>query len=322
MKNVVKFLLLISTFASPLGCHRSSGDEENISDTNATVDRGSDGLDPQSIGQLPATAALPPVALTKYPVVLHHGFMGGGPRGKFVGAKAYLEGLGYKVFETLVSPVQTSEQRGKEFAAQVEAILASSGSAKVNIIAHSQGGLDARYAVSSLGLGERVASLSTLSTPHHGTPVADAALSRPGPIGQRILIRLINAMGDGRSGTSNSDAMAAAKSLTTDYVDHFFNPANPDVANVLYQSWGAETGRGSGDITNPLLGLPNVLLNLEAGPNDGVVPVSSAKWGTFRGVLQADHMDLIGVRVVNGPRTFDHLKFLRALLTGLAGKGL
>ena len=44
---------------------------------------------------------------------------------------------------------------------------------KVNIIAHSMGGLDARYAIAKLGLADRVASLVTIGTPHLGTPLAN-----------------------------------------------------------------------------------------------------------------------------------------------------
>ena len=40
---------------------------------------------------------------------------------------------------------------------------------KVNIIAHSLGGLDARQMLTHLGMGSRVASLTTVGTPHRGT---------------------------------------------------------------------------------------------------------------------------------------------------------
>ena len=46
------------------------------------------------------------------------------------------------------------------------------GHARVDVIAHSLGGLDARYALAKLGLASRVRSLVTVGTPHHGTPLA------------------------------------------------------------------------------------------------------------------------------------------------------
>jgi triacylglycerol lipase len=44
---------------------------------------------------------------------------------------------------------------------------------KVNIIAHSKGGLDSRYAIWKYNLENKVASLTTISTPHHGSEIAD-----------------------------------------------------------------------------------------------------------------------------------------------------
>src|SRR5207249_8887306 len=67
----------------------------------------------------------------------------------------------------------------------------------VNIVAHSMGGLDARYAISQLGLGGRVASLITIGTPHLGTPLADAGHALFGRI-TRLLRRIVDltAFGD------------------------------------------------------------------------------------------------------------------------------
>jgi len=47
---------------------------------------------------------------------------------------------------------------------------------KVLIIAHSMGGLDARYMISRLGMEEHVAALLTVCTPHRGSPYADWCL--------------------------------------------------------------------------------------------------------------------------------------------------
>ena len=45
---------------------------------------------------------------------------------------------------------------------------------RVVIIAHSMGGLDARYMISKLGMHEKVEALVTISTPHRGSPYADS----------------------------------------------------------------------------------------------------------------------------------------------------
>ena len=52
---------------------------------------------------------------------------------------------------------------------------------KIHIIAHSMGGLDSRYMISKLGMADRVLSLTTISTPHHGSPIADITVARASP---------------------------------------------------------------------------------------------------------------------------------------------
>ena len=49
---------------------------------------------------------------------------------------------------------------------------------KVNIIAHSKGGLDSRYAISKLGMDEYVASLVMINTPNAGCEFADYLLEK------------------------------------------------------------------------------------------------------------------------------------------------
>lgn len=49
---------------------------------------------------------------------------------------------------------------------KIEGIVEETGCGKVNIIAHSKGGLDSRYAISNLGAAPMVASLTTINTPH------------------------------------------------------------------------------------------------------------------------------------------------------------
>src|SRR5438105_4047988 len=49
---------------------------------------------------------------------------------------------------------------------------------KVHLIAHSMGGLDARHMIRNLNMAERVWTLTTIGTPHQGTPLANL----PGPV--------------------------------------------------------------------------------------------------------------------------------------------
>ena len=53
----------------------------------------------------------------------------------------------------------------------------------LHVIAHSMGGLDARYAIRNVPqVADRVKTLVTIGTPHRGSPVADAVVARTGPL--------------------------------------------------------------------------------------------------------------------------------------------
>jgi hypothetical protein len=128
----------------------------------------------------PTTTLAPPTAHRPappwYPIVLAHGVLGFDalPLGflhpaYFRGVAETLRKAGNEVHVIRVSPVAGIAVRAAQLARQIRDIPAE----RVNIVAHSMGGLDARYAISVLGLGDRVASLTTIGTPHHGTPLAD-----------------------------------------------------------------------------------------------------------------------------------------------------
>ena len=60
------------------------------------------------------------------------------------------------------------------------------------------------------------------------------------------------------------------------------------------------------------------LVTSEEGDNDGLTAVSSARWGTFRGSIRADHFELVGWSLGLSDKTtarpFPHLDFYRQLL--------
>jgi len=138
---------------------------------------------------------------------------------------------------------------------------------RVNIIAHSMGGLDARYAISKLALEGRVASLVTVGTPHLGTPLADLAL-------KGIPAAMLRALPD----------------LTGAALERF-NREIPDVEGVAYCSVAAHSDLSG---TNPLLWPSHAYLSQKAGRNDGLVPASSQRWGTVLREIEADHWAQIG----------------------------
>jgi len=262
---------------------------------------------------------------TRYPVVLVHGWTGWGEIGPieyFYNVPDTLEQAGYAVHIAVLDPYNSVAVRSGQLAAQLDEFLAAGRARKVNLIAHSQGCLDARRVISSLGYGDRVSALVSVAGPHQGTPIADIGLGLlPGPA-EEALAFLLNLLG--AAGGNESDAIASFESLTTEHVQKVFNPANPDDPRVTYISWAGLTcplGIDCGDICDVEIRWAYDLIYLHSGDNDGMVPVSSAPWGDYRGTIPADHFDEIGqVLGITGPN-FDHLDFYLGVVRDLAVAG-
>jgi triacylglycerol esterase/lipase EstA (alpha/beta hydrolase family) len=263
---------------------------------------------------------------TRFPVVLVHGWTGWESIGSYTyfhGIPELLAGRGYPVFVPELDPYNHVDVRSVQLASQIDDILLEARARKVDIVAHSQGGLDARRLISTLGYGDRVSALVTFSTPHRGTPIADIALGYlPGPTDEALyfLLELLGATVTG----SESDARASFESMATDYVVGTFNPANPDDPRVSYVSWAGLTcllGMSCGDVCDVEIRWSYDLIYLAAGDNDGIVPVSSAPWGDYGGTVPADHFDEVGQLMgVTGPN-FDHEEFYLQVARDLASGG-
>ncbi|KAK0614986.1 Alpha/Beta hydrolase protein [Bombardia bombarda] len=190
---------------------------------------------------------------------------------------------GVEVITASVPPSGTIEQRAAKLAADISAQAAGKS---VNIIAHSMGGLDARYMISQLAgpAGVDVKSLVTVATPHHGSAFADYLIDEIGP---SYLPRLY----DMWERTTGWEPGAFAQ-LTRRYMDEEFNEKVKDREGVRYFSYGAMV-RGRPPLFSPFRMSHKVLKRLE-GPNDGLVSVESSKWGVYKGTLVGvNHLDLI-----------------------------
>lgn len=233
---------------------------------------------------------------TKYPILLVHGvgfrdwryfnYWGRIPKElKRNGATIYYgnqEACGTIAFNS-----ETIKQR-------ILDIVSETGCEKVNIIAHSKGGLDARYAISKLGIAQHVASLTTMGTPHYGSGLADEALKLPDK-----MLRMITGFLDRRfkqMGDKNSDVYTAVNQFTSEYAKKF-NLEVTDVADVYYQSYAAVM---RGMFSFGILAIPYLLMK-KYGENDGLVTIESSKWGVFkdtyrnkyrRGISHGDLIDL------------------------------
>jgi len=274
------------------------------------------------------------------PFVLAHGLLGFGtigPRRRleyFRGVMRHLEDNPdilagkAKVYVADVDPVDSIPSRAIQLRDFIQSRIFDDQREKfryekVHVIAHSMGGLDARYMIANLSLdtgdrspmAERVASLTTIGTPHLGTPFADFMMRLP--IGQRAI----------QWANLYSIKLAAFEQLTVRYlVKEGYNERMPDREGVKYFSYAGEV--------SPLGVFPAMLVPAEiirgsdeGGPNDGLVPVDSAKShyrpvdDEYDQVLRADHAAQIGhgYGLIPGPlrRGFRHLEFYAHLAKAL-----
>jgi len=137
----------------------------------------------------------------------------------------------------------------------------------LHLVAHSMGGLDARCWINSMGGSAKTSSLTTLATPHRGSPASDYVCSTYSPF------RLFPGVRD----------------LTTERVGQF-NLSTPNHPAVIYRSYSA---------CRPVAQLPWIvrryghMIQQHEGANDSQVSVSSAAWGQHVATLPSDHFEVI-----------------------------
>lgn len=235
---------------------------------------------------------------TRYPILLVHGT--GFRDWKRLGYWGRIPGLlrrqGASVYFGQQDGWATVEENAKRLAARVDEVLAETGSEKLHLIAHSKGGLDARYLASSLGYGDRLASLTTVATPHHGSKTMDAIIRMPRP-----LFRLMGFFINGwyrLIGDKNPDFCGVCRQFTTRWAEDF-NRRNPDAPGVLYRSYA---GAMAGFRSDFFMWWSNLIIGWVEGENDGLVTVESARWTNFGGVWRGtgarglSHMDEVDFR--------------------------
>jgi len=349
---------------SLLGCNQTAGQISGVQvgdpdpgDTAVAVD-----TDEPWVGDWPPDdedddTALPPQGddPIPYPIVLSHGFFG---FETFAGADFVTYYYGVKdrlqmrgeplVFTPAVDPFADSVSRGDELLAAIEDILDETGADKVNLIAHSQGGLDSRR-VASLR-PDLIESITTIATPHQGTPVADIATGLvpfPGvqAVVDAIVVAVAGPLWDAADDTTS--LFESLEQLSTEGVADFL-AHHPDGPGVAYYSIGGRSDRHPGgsecavpggrpgfitrwdddlDPIEPLLILTEGIADgglFDNDPNDGLVRVADSKHGRFLGCIPADHFDEIGHLFGDGGgsgNSFDHLLFYEELVAWLRAQG-
>ncbi|MFT5144171.1 MAG: triacylglycerol lipase [Rhodothermales bacterium] len=264
----------------------------------------------------------PAVISLQNPVVMMHGFgllasLRGG--GHMHAEAMHLRQRGVLAYAPNVSPYHTIPFRAAAWAEIVGQILEETGANKVNLIAHSMGGLDARYLISRLGFHDRVACLVTVASPHRGSALANIVLESPERM-QGWMTDAAKWVSDATMAGTPSDFHRAVSDLAPEYVIGTFNPEVPDHPDVRYWSYAAHAGRGTAVSINPLLAPLNLMLFPRQGPNDGFVAASSAVWGECLGTLEADHAQQIGIGRSIGSK-FDSFGFFADVSRMMAANG-
>lgn len=289
-----------------------------------------------------------------YPIVLSHGFFGfedfagAGFLSYFYGVQAHLAKEGETlVYTPAVDPFNSSDYRADQLIEKIEAILAETGHAKVNIIGHSQGGLDARAVAHKRP--DLVASVVTVATPHFGSPVADVVLKYvDDPTAQDVLneiLKLIGAPLYDEIG-NKTDVFKPLYLFSKPGIAEF-NASHPDNPEVFYAS---VTGRSDGNLGgidckpdvpqsfikkwNAVVDPIDIALSISEAvvdggfnsevPNDGLVRVVDARWGQFWGCIPADHLDQVGQLFGDGPggqNQWDYLEFYSKLVARIRLQG-
>lgn len=262
----------------------------------------------------------------KSPIVLAHGLMGFDELrlvGKLLPGVHYWRGIteallanGNEVILASVPPSASIQERAAKLSDDIEK---KAGGKSVNIIAHSMGGLDARYMISQLKPPNvHVRSLTTIASPHRGSAFADYVFERIGEERLPKIYSILRAM---------SIETGAFSQLTRSYMKEGFNPRTPDREGVAYFSYGAMA-------TPPLWSAfrqSHRIVEEAEGANDGLVSVASSQWGTYKGTLEGvSHLDLINWtnrlrwlvwEMIGNKRNFNAIAFYLDIADMLAKEG-
>jgi triacylglycerol lipase len=221
------------------------------------------------------------------PIVLHHGILAVGDIRigpvkipYFGGIERMMSERGYPVIVAGVHRTAGVATRAVQLKDTILRQLGGIDTAggKLIIIAHSMGGLDARFMISRLGMADRVAALVTIVTPHRGSPYADWVVRN---IGHRLrALQLVRKIGVDAQGAMDLTLEACAR----------FNEKTPDAPGVRYFSVSAVCPADR----MPALGKASQKIVYAAeGDNDGLVSITSATWGEHLWTWLANHWETI-----------------------------
>jgi triacylglycerol lipase len=231
----------------------------------------------------------------KYPLVFVHGIVAH-DRFKYFSfwgnIPKILEKYGIKIFFGNTDSFGDCDSNAKILKENIEKIFSETKAEKVNIIAHSKGGIDSRYLIWKYDYGNKIASLTTISTPHHGSELADLIYKLPifhfgiAKMALRIFGKLY--------GDINPDIFNVNYQLTTKKMKEF-NENIPMNSQVYYQSLYTTMRNSFDDL---MFFYSHLYLKIKIGENDGVVCEYSSKWGNNIKKIEGgiSHAEIVGYK--------------------------
>lgn len=210
----------------------------------------------------------------------------------------------------------------KELAERIKQIVEESGCGKLNVIAHSKGGLDMRAAIAFTDAAGYIATLTTINTPHRGCQFADYLLNKIPEKQKQLVAKTYNNAAE-IMGDTSPDFLQAVYDLTSEKCNEF-NEKVKDNPEIYYQSVGSKlkrprSGRFPLNFTYPLI-------KYFDGDNDGLVGKESFEWGekyeylVTKGKRGISHADMIDLNRENIPG-FDVREFYVQLVADLKKMG-
>lgn len=194
----------------------------------------------------------------------------------FCGIPSAMQKSGNEVLTPWLSATRGTAERARQLKKYLDRRMPTE---PVHIVAHSMGGLDARFMISKLGMADRVLSLTTLSTPHRGSSFADWGIRH----WEGLLKPLLNLLWMPTQAFYDVTTSACRR----------FNKEVHDVPSVRYFSVSAEY---DGHLARLEWQIPYHIVLKKEGPNDGVVSVRSATYGEHLETWRGDHLSMVNWR--------------------------
>lgn len=212
---------------------------------------------------------------------------------------------GFAVLVPELDPTRGIEFRGNQLCDQINDSFDDGlldRTQKTHIVAHSMGGLDSRYLLSPVSGKKLVApvrSLTTISTPHQGSLIADL-IDKPldlhpfphlpfSPAGDPLELAL-NELGISLDGLRDLTT-GSSQAFSARYTDH---------PSVAYFSVAGSGRLGFAPTASTFLLFHHYIFASTGKPNDGLVTVDSASWGRFDpATWPADHAEEVGYNLDN-----------------------